>query len=115
MSYRTLDPSELPKLIRDNILEITMESEGKTIICQTLNDKDFLEYLFQKLSEEVKESYQTKSEENEFKKELADLYEVIDAILDLKNIDKAEILEIQTQKRLKNGGFKKRLLMTGKI
>jgi predicted house-cleaning noncanonical NTP pyrophosphatase (MazG superfamily) len=115
MAYRILDPSELPKLIRDNIPEITMESEGKTIICHTLNEKDFLEYIFQKLTEEVKECQESKNEEDELKKELADLYEGIDSILDLKNIDKAEILEIQTQKRLKNGGFKKRLLMTGKI
>ena len=101
MAYRTLDFSELPKLIRDNIPEITMESEGKTIICKTLNDKDFLEYLFQKLTEETKECCSSKSDE-ELKKELADLYEVIDTILALKNLDKNEILEIQTQKKLKN-------------
>jgi len=114
MTYRTLDPSELPKLIRDNIPEITMESEGKTIICHTLNDEDFLEYLFQKITEEVKECHESKHNEEELKKELADLYEVIDTILALKNFDKNKILEIQAQKKLKNGGFKKRLLMTGK-
>ena len=114
MTYRTLDSSELPKLIRDNIPEIAMESEGKTIICKTLNDEDFLEYLFQKLTEEVKECYSSKHNEAELKKELADLYEVIESIIALKNFDKAEILEIQAQKKLKNGGFEKRLLMTGK-
>jgi predicted house-cleaning noncanonical NTP pyrophosphatase (MazG superfamily) len=114
MAYRTLDPSELPKLIRDNVPEITMESEGKTIIYEVLNDEDFLEYLFQKLTEEVKECYESKYNEGELKKEIADLYEVIDSILALKNFDKNEVLEIQTRKRLKNGGFKKRFLMTGK-
>lgn len=114
MAYRTLDPSELPKLIRDNIPEITMESEGKTIICETLSEEYFHEYIFRKLSEEVRECYESKYNDEELKKELADLYEVIDSILALKDFDKAEILEIKAQRKLKNGGFKKRLLMTGK-
>jgi len=41
--------------------------------------------------------------------ELADLYEVIDAILTTKGIQKAQAIAKQTQKRLERGGFEKRI------
>ena len=46
--------------------------------------------------------------------ELADLYEVLDAILKVKGWKKSGIVKIQTAKLKKNGGFEKRILMLEK-
>ena len=62
------------KLVRDFIPEI-IEADGKTCVCETLSDKDYLCLLDQKLNEELAQYQERKSLE-----EIADLLEVIQAV-----------------------------------
>ena len=63
------------KLVRDRIPEI-IEADGKTCICKTLSDEDYLHLLDEKLNEELAEYQESKSLE-----ELADLLEVMWAVV----------------------------------
>ena len=104
-------PSEYPKLVRDRIPEIIKEDTGMAPECRTLSDDaEFLEALLQKAVEEASELRHS-SETGDLEEELADLSEVIDAILALKGRVAEDIRKIQEQKREKRGGFEKRILM----
>ena len=59
------------KLVRDRIPEI-IESDGKTCVCETLSDEEYIRLLDEKLNEELAEYQESKSLE-----ELADLLEVM--------------------------------------
>ena len=48
------------KLVRDRIPEI-IEADGKTCVCETLSDEDYLYLLDQKLNEELAEYQESKS------------------------------------------------------
>ena len=63
------------KLVRDRIPEI-IESDGKTCVCETLYDKDYISLPDHKLNEELAEYQESKSLE-----ELADLLEVMQAVV----------------------------------
>ena len=64
------------KLVRDKIPEI-IEASGKTCTCETLRDGQYIEFLNQKLLEEVNEYL-----ESGLVEELADIGEVMHAILE---------------------------------
>ena len=66
---------EYDKLIRDKIPEI-IEQSGKKCIVEVMDNDTYIEYLDQKLNEELAEYHQDKSVE-----ELADLLEVIYAVV----------------------------------
>ena len=63
------------KLVRDRIPEI-IEADGKTCVCETLSDENYISLLDQKLNEELAEYQESKSLE-----ELADLLEVMQAVV----------------------------------
>ena len=63
------------KLVRDRIPEI-IEADGKTCVCETLTDENYIHLLDQKLNEELAEYQESKSLE-----ELADLLEVLQAVV----------------------------------
>ena len=48
------------KLVRDRIPEI-IEADGKTCVCETLSDEDYISLLDQKLNEELAEYQESKS------------------------------------------------------
>jgi len=93
------------KLIRDKILEI-IESKGKICVCKTLSEDEFIGFLNEKLLEETDEYHKSGATE-----ELADILEVIYAILDLRKITMDELQLIRLDKLDKRGGFEKRLLL----
>lgn len=93
------------KLVRDNIPDI-IKSHGKKANVITLNDDIYFIKLKDKLLEEVDEYLESDTIE-----EIADIYEVIDAILAFKGIDKKDIIDIQNKKVENNGAFKKRYLL----
>lgn len=102
--------NEYPKLIRDRIPEI-VEADGREVAVRTLEeDAEFLQFLLKKAVEEAEELAHSESEAN-LLEEVADLRELLDAILDLKGISQEQIQAIQDEKREKRGGFKLRLLM----
>lgn len=97
------------KLVRDNIPQIIKES-GKEPIFRVLNDIEYRDYLFKKDIEElceVKEAVSVK----EIKEELADKIEIIRAMAKFNGLTLQEIIEEADNKRNRNGGFDKKLLL----
>ncbi len=106
--------NEYPKLVRDNIPAIYRERTGKEASIDTIkNDKEFFHYLLKKMVEEARELEYSKDRGNT-QEELADILEIIDAILKLKGWIFEEIRELQNKKRSKNGGFEKRIILLKK-
>jgi predicted house-cleaning noncanonical NTP pyrophosphatase (MazG superfamily) len=44
-------------------------------------------------------------------KELGDVYEVIEAIMGYYEIDKVEVMKLKDERKIKRGGFKKRIFL----
>jgi predicted house-cleaning noncanonical NTP pyrophosphatase (MazG superfamily) len=106
--------TEYPKLVRDRIPEIIKKNEGVDIKTRILEDDgEYLEYLLKKIVEEATE-LQNATAAADIEVELADIYEIIDAVLGLRGKTRKDIDVIEAEKRQKNGGFAKRILMLGK-
>lgn len=93
------------KLVRDKIIEI-IEAKGGEALSHIASDEEYRKKLMEKLVEEVNEFL-----EEEKKEEMADIFEVITAILKLKGWSKEEILLVQKEKSDKRGGFDKRIIL----
>ena len=93
------------KLIRDKIPEI-IEQSGKKCIVEVMNNDTYIEYLDQKLNEELAEYHQDKSIE-----ELADLLEVMYAVVVARGYSVEELEQKRLDKAEKRGAFEKRLLL----
>jgi predicted house-cleaning noncanonical NTP pyrophosphatase (MazG superfamily) len=91
--------------VRDKIPQI-IEEDGKTAMVETLGSKDYKKLLDSKLEEELQEYLSSDSTE-----ELADLVEVIYAILKYKGIDIETFESIRIKKADERGAFEKRLLL----
>jgi len=98
------------KLIRDKIPQI-IKNNKQTPIIRKLDEEEFAQELLKKLEEEVKEVIGAKNSKEELMKELSDVYEVIDTIVDLYKLDKNSILKLQENKQQERGGFKKRIFL----
>ena len=90
------------KLVRDKIIEI-IEAKGEQARWHIATDKEYKEKLKEKLVEEVQEFVQSESRE-----EMADIFEVITALLENKGWKIEEIIALQKEKRKKRGGFEKK-------
>ncbi len=75
-----------------------------------LNDEEFLTALENKLLEEVRELRVGAENKQE---EIADIYEVLDAIIAARGFSREEIEVLQAKKRIERGGFEKRLFLEG--
>ncbi len=93
------------KLIRDRIPEIIEAGSGKAIV-EILDRESYQKYLYRKLGEELQEFL-----ENDNVEELADMVEVIYAILECKGVSYKDFEKIRLDKLEKRGGFKKKLLL----
>ena len=93
------------KLIRDKIPEI-IEQSGKKCIVEVMDNDTYIEYLDQKLNEELAEYQQDKSIE-----ELADLLEVMYAVVAARGYSVEELERIRLEKAEKRGAFEKKLLL----
>ena len=93
------------KLVRDRIPEI-IAADGKTCVCETLSDEDYLYLLDQKLNEELAEYQESKSLE-----ELADLLEVMQAVVKARGWTMEDLERMRTEKATKLGGFEKKVLL----
>ena len=93
------------KLIRDKIPEI-IESQGNTCVTEVLSEEKYLQMLHEKLSEELAEYRESQSLE-----ELADLLEVMRAVVAARGYTWEELEAVRQQKRQKRGGFEDRLLL----
>ena len=97
------------KLIREGIPEI-IRASGKQCHCRVLEQPEYLERLDQKLGEELDEYLESGSLE-----ELADLTEVIHAVVRARGYTLAQLEQIRLDKARKRGGFEKRLLLEAVI
>ena len=93
------------KLVRDRIPIIISES-GKKAICYYLSHKEYIEELEKKLNEECAEYQADKSME-----ELADMLEVIYALVEAKGYSINELEKIRFEKAEKRGQFKNKIFL----
>ena len=93
------------KLVRDNIPDI-IKSDNKTFLTKVLDDEEYLFSLNTKLQEEMKEYLESGKVE-----ELADLEEVLRAILDVKKVSYEDFEKIRLEKVSKRGTFKKKIFL----
>ena len=93
------------KLVRDRIPEI-IEASGDTCNTEVLSKAKYLEMLNAKLSEELDEYNKDHSIE-----ELADLLEVIRAIVIARGYTLKELEDVRAKKAAERGVFKKRILL----
>jgi len=95
----------LNKLVRDNILA-DMQQTGQNPTAKKLSKAEFKAALAAKLREEASEF--KIDDHKEAIKELADVMEVIDAIIEELGINPEELRSAQAERRQKRGGFKQR-------
>ena len=93
------------KLVRDLIPEIIIR-QGDNPITKILNDEEYFNALNAKLNEEVAEYSDGYDIE-----ELADIIEVIYAILDYKGISKDEFERLRAKKYNERGGFLEKICL----
>lgn len=101
---------QFDKLVRDLIVD-RMIKNGTDVRMKPLNDpKDLMLYFKKKLLEEAHE-VQASQTVGELTEELADVLEVIDGICEHLKIDLTAIQQVQKEKKFKNGGFLKKLIV----
>ena len=96
------------KLWRDKAVSMMEQNSGSTIHWRRLDDKEYDEQLRIKLVEEVKEVMVATTQDS-LKAEIADVYEALDALMQLHGINKEEVNDIQACKRTERGGFENRV------
>ena len=94
------------KLVRDRIPEI-IHKEGREADFVVLNDEQYLVELKAKLIEEATEVSLSK-DRDEILSELADVREVMDALMQVYEISPMEVSTIQALKAIKRGKFEKK-------
>ena len=94
------------KLVRDKIPEIIVADDGKTCKTRVLENDEYLKCLNAKLQEELKEYLESGDVE-----ELADLEEVLRALLDAKKVSYEEFEKIRNTKVEKRGAFKEKIFL----
>lgn len=105
--------SEEPsKLVRDNIPELIRNS-GKDCKVLEMSDAEYKHALLSKLVEEAHEVAEANAEQ--LVAELADLFEVIDTILEVYKIQRSSVQIEQERRRSERGGFRKKLRLFLKL
>lgn len=94
------------KLVRDKIPQIISLDNGKKCITRIMEDDEYLQALNIKLQEEIAEYLESGSVE-----ELADIEEVLRAILDAKKVSYDEFDKIRINKVNKRGAFKSKIFL----
>lgn len=93
------------KIVRDNIPEI-INKANKECKIKTVVGTEKAEYLLKKAHEEINELTQARNIE-----EMADVLEVVDAIIDSLSLNRNEIEHVRKVKREKNGAFKNGIVL----
>ena len=91
------------KLVRDKIPLIIQQEGKEPVTKQIADDEEFLKLLVEKLLEETKEFQTTYNHE-----ELADIFEVLDAILKVLELPIRHITYLRNLKNGERGGFEER-------
>ena len=94
------------KLVRDKIPEIIKSNGANDVKTKILSDEEYLVALNTKLQEELNEYLSSGEIE-----ELADLEEVLRAILDAKQTSYSDFEQIRQNKANKRGAFKNKIFL----
>jgi predicted house-cleaning noncanonical NTP pyrophosphatase (MazG superfamily) len=94
------------KLVRDRIPEI-IKKAGKTCNIEYLDRDQYRQALRDKLIEEAQEAAQANAED--LLSELADLSDVIEALLKTYQISPETLKQIQSQRQQQRGGFEQQI------
>ncbi len=98
------------KLVRDRIPEIILQNDGKKAHTRKLSKSEFTQELYRKLQEEISEVIEAKNKE-EILSEIADVEEVLSALMEIKGIQKGEVVKVQKKKKKERGGFSDRIYL----
>ncbi|MFZ7132982.1 MAG: hypothetical protein ACOWWR_11545 [Eubacteriales bacterium] len=94
------------KLVRDNIPKI-IKNNGKNCTFKHLSqDQEFYNALLDKVIEEIEELRESSNEE-----ELADIYEILDAVIQLKDFESMHIDYLKIKKKEARGSFHDRIFL----
>ena len=93
------------KLVRDRIPEI-IETSGKACVTEVMTQDAYIQALDTKLNEELAEYQQSKSLE-----ELADLLEVMGAVVKARGYTWDDLICIRKEKRAQRGAFDQRIFL----
>ena len=93
------------KLVRDKIPEYIIEKGGKPEF-HVADEKEYIAKLKEKLQEELDEFLEAESIE-----ELADLLEVIEAVVETKKFDWKQLLDVKKKKADERGKFKDKIIL----
>lgn len=96
------------KLVRDRIPEI-IQASGGVPITRVLDHRDYRAALLAKLVEEAGEAADASA--GELPSELADVYEVLLALVNVCGLEWADLTQLAETKRQKRGSFSSRLFM----
>lgn len=94
------------KLVRDKIPEIIKSNGAKSVNTKILNNQEYLTALNTKLQEEINEYLSSGEVE-----ELADIEEVLRAILETKQTSYSDFEQIRQNKVNKRGAFKNKIFL----
>lgn len=97
------------KLVRDRIPKI-IENDGEIPITKILSDDEYKIELYKKLKEECNEVLEAKTSKETIG-ELADVLEIIKSISELNGVDLESVIETTNRKRLKRGGFERKIFL----
>jgi predicted house-cleaning noncanonical NTP pyrophosphatase (MazG superfamily) len=97
---------EYDKLVRDHIPEI-IRQDGRQCGVEVMREEEYVHALKEKLVEEAQEAADARPED--LVKELADLSEVIDALIIACGFDRQVVVVKQEERRRSRGGFERRL------
>jgi|CXWL01.1.fsa_nt_gi predicted house-cleaning noncanonical NTP pyrophosphatase (MazG superfamily) len=99
------------KLVRDLVPD-SIASEGRTPNTRILEEPELIAELAKKLQEEAREITQVVTgSKDHLVEEIADIYEVLDNIIETKKLDKQKIQGIQEKKKREVGSFKKKIFL----
>ena len=93
------------KLVRDKIPQV-LDSKGITCTIRIVEGQEYIDWLSAKLKEEVEEFIQDNNEE-----EIADIMEVLRAIIAAHGFSSEYIEEIRKNKLEERGGFSAKLVL----
>jgi predicted house-cleaning noncanonical NTP pyrophosphatase (MazG superfamily) len=99
-------PIEYDKLVRDRIPEI-IRRDGRECATEMMSEAEYRRALLEKLVEEAQEATTVGPEK--LVEELADLYEIIDALMAAYGIEREAVLAKQARKRAERGGLERRI------